>query len=37
MKRITRILIENYKAYLNFHEISMPNGCNLLVYGEWKW
>lgn len=34
MKRITKISIENYKAYLTSHTIELPNGCNLLVYGE---
>lgn len=34
MKRITKIFIENYKAYLSRHVIELPNGCNLLVYGE---
>lgn len=34
MKRITKIFIENYKAYLSPHAIDLPNGCNLLVYGE---
>ena len=34
MKKITKIFIENYKAYLNPHDIDLPNGCNLLVYGE---
>lgn len=34
MKRITKIFIENYKAYLSPHVIDLPNGCNLLVYGE---
>lgn len=34
MKRITKIFIENYKAYLSRHVIDLPNGCNLLVYGE---
>ena len=34
MKRITKISIENYKAYLTSHTIDLPNGCNLLVYGE---
>ncbi len=34
MKRITKIFIDNYKAYLSPHAIDLPNGCNLLVYGE---
>lgn len=34
MKRITKISIENYKAYLTSHTIELPNGSNLLVYGE---
>lgn len=34
MKRITKIFIENYKAYLNYHAIDLSDGCNLLVYGE---
>lgn len=34
MKRITKISIENYKAYLSRHTIDLPNGCNLLIYGE---
>lgn len=34
MKRITKIFIENYKAYLSPHAVELPNGCNLLVYGE---
>lgn len=33
-KRITKIFIENYKAYLSPHAVELPNGCNLLVYGE---
>lgn len=34
MKRLTKIFIENYKGYLKLHTIDLPNGCNLLVYGE---
>lgn len=34
MKRITRISIENYKAYISNEEFELPNGQNLLLYGE---
>lgn len=34
MKRIVKITLKNYKAYLTEHEITLPNGRNLLIYGE---
>lgn len=34
MKRITKITVENYKAYAKKEEIRLPNGENLLIYGE---
>lgn len=34
MKRITRITINNFKAYIKSSEINLPNGKNLLIYGE---
>jgi len=34
MKRITKILIKNYKAYVQTSEIFLSNGKNLLIYGE---
>lgn len=34
MKRITNIRIENYKAYIQSTEFQLPNGENLLLYGE---
>lgn len=34
MKRITNIYIKNFKAYKDGVNISLPNGENLLLYGE---
>lgn len=34
MKRITDIYIENFKAYKDGINISLPNGENMLLYGE---
>lgn len=34
MKRITDIYIENFKAYKDRIHISLPNGENMLLYGE---
>lgn len=34
MQRITNIYIKNFKAYKDGVSISMPNGENLLLYGE---
>lgn len=34
MKRITKLRIENYKAYIRSTEIDLPQGKNLLLYGE---
>lgn len=34
MKRVTKIEIENYRAFFNSYTIDLPNGENLLVYGE---
>ena len=34
MKRITNIRIANYKAYIQSTEFQLPNGKNLLLYGE---
>lgn len=34
MKRITNISVENYKAYIQKEDIKLPNGENLLIYGE---
>lgn len=34
MKKITEIRIENYKAYIKEEVINLPNGENLLLYGE---
>lgn len=34
MKRIVRISLKNFKAYLTPHDILLPYGENLLVYGE---
>lgn len=34
MQRITNIYIKNFKAYKDGVNISMPNGENLLLYGE---
>lgn len=34
MKKITKIRIDNYKAYVKEQTIDLPNGKNLLLYGE---
>lgn len=34
MKRVTKIEIENYRAFFSSYAIDLPNGENLLVYGE---
>lgn len=34
MKRITDIVVENFKAYTKREEIKLTNGENLLIYGE---
>lgn len=34
MKRIVNILVDNYKAYIVPRTFTMPNGENLLLYGE---
>ena len=34
MKRIDKIVIDNYRAYCIEKEIDLPNGENLLIYGE---
>ncbi len=34
MKRITKIELENYRAFFDNTTIELPNGQNLLVYGE---
>jgi energy-coupling factor transporter ATP-binding protein EcfA2 len=34
MKKITRIEIENYRAFFGSYRIDLPKGENLLVYGE---
>lgn len=34
MKKIVKISLKNFKAYLTPHDIDLPNGENLLVYGE---
>lgn len=34
MKRISKIVLENYRAYCDRKEIILPNGENLLIYGE---
>lgn len=34
MKKIVKISLKNFKAYLTLHDIELPNGENLLVYGE---
>lgn len=34
MKRITKIEIENYRAFFGNYKIELPKGENLLVYGE---
>lgn len=34
MKRIISVSLKNFKAYLTPHDIKLPNGENLLVYGE---
>lgn len=32
--RLTKIEIENYRAFRGRFELDLPNGCNLLIYGE---
>lgn len=34
MKKIVNIRIDNYRIYRNEVEIRLPNGENLLIYGE---
>lgn len=34
MRRITKISIDNYRAYIHPFDIEMPEGENLLIYGE---
>ncbi|MEI7422597.1 MAG: AAA family ATPase [Prolixibacteraceae bacterium] len=34
MKRINKIEIENYRAFIDNYKIDLPTGENLLVYGE---
>lgn len=34
MKRITKIELENCRAYYNNYIINLPKGENLLIYGE---
>ena len=34
MKRITEIQIDNYKAYIQQRTFPIPNGENILLYGE---
>lgn len=34
MKRINNIYIKNYRAYYDEKEITLPNGENLIIYGE---
>ena len=34
MKKITQIKINNYKAYIEEEVINLPQGENLLIYGE---
>lgn len=34
MRRITRITIDNYRAYIHPWEIQIPQGEDLLIYGE---
>ena len=34
MKKITKIEIENYKAYAKSYSIDIDNGQNLIIYGE---
>jgi len=34
MKKVTKIEIENYRAFFSSNAIDLPNGENLLVYGE---
>lgn len=34
MKRITKIEVENFRAFFGPYSIDLPNGENLLVYGE---
>lgn len=32
--RLTKIEIDNYRAFRGHFELDLPNGCNLLVHGE---
>lgn len=34
MKKIVKISLKNFKAYLTDHGVELPNGENLLIYGE---
>ena len=34
MKRITKLKISNFRAFFDNYEIDLPNGENLLIYGE---
>lgn len=34
LDRLTKIEIENYRAFRGHFELDLPDGCNLLVYGE---
>lgn len=34
MKRIVKLSIDNYKAYIESRSLEMPNGENVLIYGE---
>lgn len=34
MRRITKISIDNYRAYIEPLDLELPAGENLLVYGE---
>lgn len=34
MRRIVKISIDNYRAYLSNFEVSLPHGDNVLIYGE---
>lgn len=34
MKRITKIELENYRVFFDKYKIKIPNGENLLIYGE---
>jgi energy-coupling factor transporter ATP-binding protein EcfA2 len=34
IERLIRIEIENYRAFRGRFELDLPDGCNLLVYGE---